>query len=57
MRRDIQAIRDMGANVIRFNEGSPHPYLLQLCDELGIMAFIDVPIGTPPAHCSTMRAI
>jgi beta-galactosidase len=48
MRRDIQAIRDMGANVIRFNEGSPHPYLLQLCDELGIMAFIDVPIGTPP---------
>jgi hypothetical protein len=48
MRRDMQAIKDMGANVVRFADGVPHPYLLQLCDELGIMAFIDAPIGTPP---------
>jgi hypothetical protein len=49
MRRDIQAIKDRGANLIRFVDGMPHPYLLQLCDEFGIMAWIDAPIGAPPA--------
>jgi len=49
MRQDIQAIKDMGANVIRFADGVPHPYLLELCDEMGIMAMVDISIGTPPA--------
>jgi hypothetical protein len=48
MRRDMQTIKDMGVNVIRFPDGVPHPYLLQLCDQLGVMVFIDAPIGTPP---------
>ncbi len=49
MRRDVQAIKDMGANVVRFADGVPHPYLLELCDEMGVMAFVDISIGTPPA--------
>ncbi|HVK38899.1 MAG TPA: glycoside hydrolase family 2 TIM barrel-domain containing protein [Candidatus Kapabacteria bacterium] len=49
MRRDIQAIKDRGANLVRFADGMPHPYLLQLCDEFGLMAWIDAPIGSPPA--------
>lgn len=49
MRRDIQAIKDRGANLVRFGDGMPHPYLLQLCDEFGLMAWIDAPIGSPPA--------
>lgn len=49
MRRDIQAMKDMGVNVVRFADGVPHPYLLELCDRLGIMAFVDISIGTPPA--------
>jgi len=48
MRRDMTTMRDMGVTVVRFVDGAPHPYLLQLCDELGLLAFIDVPIGTPP---------
>lgn len=48
MRRDVQTIKDMGANVIRFADGVPHPYLLELCDEMGIMALVDISIGTPP---------
>lgn len=48
MRKDIQTIRDMGVNVIRFVDGVPHPYLLRLCDEFGLMAFVDISIGTPP---------
>ncbi len=49
MRKDIETIRDMGVNVIRFVDGVPHPYLLQLCDEFGLMAFVDISIGTPPS--------
>jgi beta-galactosidase len=49
MRQDMQAIKDMGVNVIRFADGVPHPYLLYLCDELGLMAWIDASIGTPPS--------
>ena len=49
MRRDIQAIKDRGANLVRFTDGVPHPFLLQLCDEFGLMAWIDAPIGSPPA--------
>jgi len=48
MRRDMQTIKDMGVNLVRFADGVPHPYLLDLCDQFGLMALIDVPIGTPP---------
>lgn len=49
MRADLQEIRDMGANLVRFTSGVPHPYLLQLCDELGLLAFVDIPIGSSPS--------
>ena len=49
MRADLQEIRDMGANLVRFSGGVPHPYLLSLCDELGLLAFIDIPIGSSPS--------
>lgn len=48
MRQDIETVRDLGANVIRFSGGVPHPYLLEMCDRYGILAFIDVPIGSSP---------
>lgn len=49
MKTDIMTIRDMGVNVVRFVDGVPHPYLLRLCDQFGLMAMIDVPIGSPPS--------
>lgn len=48
MREDLETIRDLGVNVIRFAGSVPHPYLLELCDRMGLLAFIDVPIGSPP---------
>ncbi len=48
MRKDMQAVKDMGVNLVRFADGVPHPYLLELCDEFGLMALLDMPIGTPP---------
>lgn len=49
MKADIEEIRDMGANLVRFSGGVPHPYLLQLCDQYGLLAFIDIPIGSVPS--------
>ena len=48
MRHDVEVIRDLGINVVRFTGGVPHPYLLELCDRYGIMALIDIPVGAPP---------
>ncbi len=49
MRDDLEQIKGMGANLVRFTGGIPHPHLLSLCDELGLLAFIDIPIGSSPS--------
>lgn len=41
--KDIEAIKRLGANSIRFKYTSPHPYLTKLCDENGLMMFVDLP--------------
>ncbi|MCE2502648.1 MAG: hypothetical protein J4G05_01085 [Chlorobi bacterium] len=48
MREDVEVIRDLGINIVRFIGSVPHPYLLELCDRYGIMAMIDIPCGAPP---------
>ena len=47
LRRDLQIIREMGANAIRVGGGMHHPLFYELCDEYGIVVFSDGPlIGT-----------
>ena len=53
MQTDIETIRDMGVNLIRFSGSVPHPYLLEMCDRLGILAFIDIPLGSAPPFLYT----
>ena len=48
MKSDIETIRDLGANLVRFSGSVPHPYLLEMCDRMGLLAFIDIPIGAAP---------
>jgi beta-galactosidase len=48
MRQDIKIIKEMGFNMVRFAKGTPHPYLLSLCEEFGLLAFIELPIQSPP---------
>jgi beta-galactosidase len=43
-RYDIQLLKDMGANFIRIAHYPQDPALLRACDELGIMAWEEIPI-------------
>ncbi|HPN37048.1 MAG TPA: hypothetical protein PL041_01505 [Melioribacteraceae bacterium] len=46
--RDLKIIKDMGFNVVRFARAIPHPYALYLCEKLGLLAFIEIPINSIP---------
>jgi len=46
--KDVAMIKTLGANVVRFIDHPPHPYMLNLCDRYGLMAMEDLPVtGTP----------
>jgi hypothetical protein len=47
MERDVIAMKALGANVIRFADHPPHPYMLNLCDRYGIMAMVEIPLSGP----------
>lgn len=48
MRSDMKAIRYLGFNAVRFTKSMPHPYLLELCREYGLLAFIELPVNAIP---------
>lgn len=49
MEYDITLIKDAGFNAVRFARSVPHPYYLKLCEQYGLLAFIELPInGVPP---------
>lgn len=48
MEKDIKIIKEAGFNVVRFSKSIPHPYYLRLCEELGLIAFIEIPISFIP---------
>lgn len=53
MRQDILLIKETGFNAIRFTKILPHPYLLHLCAEYGLLALVDIPLdGVPPSLLS-----
>jgi beta-galactosidase len=49
MENDIALIKDAGFNCVRFSRSTIHPYYLRLCEEYGLLAFLEIPIsGVPP---------
>ena len=50
MEEDIKIIKSIGFNAIRFAKELPHPYLLNLCEEFGLLAFIELPINSIPTQ-------
>lgn len=60
MERDVSLLKTLGVNAVRFSNGSPHPYLLHLCDTYGIMVLcelpaFDIPKGILPDEETTAR--
>jgi len=46
--RDVVMMKTLGANLVRFIDHPPHPYMLNLCDRYGLLAIEELPLsGTP----------
>lgn len=50
MEKDLKIIKETGFNTVRFSKSIPHPYYLKLCEELGLLAFIELPVGFIPEN-------
>lgn len=48
MESDLQLIRETGFNAVRFAKGIPHPYYLKLCEDIGLLAFVELPVNAVP---------
>ena len=57
MKKDIEHIRELGANLIRFKYHVPHPYMASLCNEYGLFMFIELPIYNVPKSILTSKEI
>lgn len=49
METDVEMIKTLGANLIRFKYSSPHPYMAYLCDKYGIFMMVELPVYEAPA--------
>jgi len=50
MKSDLLAIKDLGFNTVRFSKQLPHPYLLAMCGELGLLALVESPVSSLPEN-------
>ncbi len=46
---DLEIMKTLGVNTIRFKYSPPHPYMSYLCDIYGIMMLIELPIYEMPS--------
>jgi beta-galactosidase len=48
MESDLEKIKRAGFNAVRFSKELPHPYFLRLCEQIGLLAFVELPIANLP---------
>lgn len=46
--QDVREIKKLGANSIRVKFGLPHPELLELCNQYGLLVLFDLPVYNTP---------
>jgi beta-glucuronidase len=46
--RDLKNIKDLGINCIRVPGRTPHPYIVNLCNQLGLFLFAEIPFNEVP---------
>ncbi len=49
MEKDIRFINETGFNAVRFSKKIPHPYLLYLCQNYGLLPLVELPINSIPS--------
>jgi hypothetical protein len=47
-RRDVSMLKTLGVNAVRIRHSVPHPVLLDLCDQYGIMVMVETPLADVP---------
>jgi hypothetical protein len=50
IKAEVIKIKELGANSIRVVGTPPHPFLLNILDELGILVFLEVPLYSVPGN-------
>jgi beta-galactosidase len=45
---DLEKIKQAGFNAVRFAKELPHPYYLRICEQIGLLAFVELPIANLP---------
>lgn len=48
LKKDLQIIKNLGINSVRFSKTTPHPFALEICSELGLIPLIEIPLNSPP---------
>lgn len=54
MEKDLALIKNLGANTVRFAYHPPHPYVLDLCDQLGLLVMEDLPLLEVPGRIGAL---
>lgn len=47
---DLETIKELGFNTVRFAKAIPHPYAIKRCEELGLLALVEIPIHSMPEY-------
>jgi beta-galactosidase len=53
MEEDLRLIKELGFNAVRFPKSLPHPYYLELCEKMGLLAYVDLPFHSIPGKILT----
>lgn len=57
LEKDVMMMKVLGANIIRYKYGIPHPYLVNLCNKYGIMMLVELPVYNVPASIIALDEI
>lgn len=55
MESDLEKIKQSGFNAVRFSKELPHPYYLRLCEQIGLLAFVELPIANLPTSLASSQ--
>ncbi|MDP2359703.1 MAG: glycoside hydrolase family 2 TIM barrel-domain containing protein [bacterium] len=56
LRRDLEAMKNMGVNLVLHMRGAPHPALSQVCDQLGLLLMSELPVWQVPPRLVSRAA-
>ncbi len=52
LREELKTIKNIGFNAVRFAQALPNPLALKICEEIGLLAFVELPINSIPGEYS-----